>query len=182
MIDGAERIKAADIIAMNQQPNQQKKPEEQDKYNPYDPIAVKLHNIKIAQKSYNTNKDFYRHVFRHKLTDEEFDNWWYGLDSSRPAQKPGQPYDQTAAHNAWANQMTLRNLTSLNSFKPIDPVARQNWANQVMSKAINYYTNGSVNRDMSLADYFKNLSYLNNRIHEMNLIRAEKAAESSNVE
>ena len=170
MLQGAEKIKARDLMQLNQHLSQPQTPkkEEDDKYNPYDPISVKLHNMRNSQKAYMTNMEFFKHVFRHRLTPEQFDNWWYGTQSNA-TRYGNKPIDQAQAQQMWAKQMSEANYNILMQFRPYDKDAVRSWMNQRALEAFNNYTKGTVTKDMSLADFMRNLRYLDTRNHELNL-------------
>lgn len=175
MMKGAEQIKAKDLMQLNQHLNQpQPKKQEDTRYNPYDPISVRLHSMRQSQKAYTTNMNFFKHVFRHRLTPEQFDNWWYGTQSNA-ARYSGKQVDQAAAQQMWAKQMSEINYNSLLQFRPYDKDAVRNWMNQKALEAINNYTKGTVTKDMSLADFMRNLRYLDTRNHELNLEAQQRA-------
>ena len=175
MMKGAEQIKAQDLMQLNQHLSQQpSKKQEDTRYNPYDPISVRLHSMRQSQKAYTTNMNFFKHVFRHRLTPEQFDNWWYGTQSNA-VRYSGKQVDQATAQQMWAKQMSEANYSSLLQFRPYDKDAVRNWMNQKAIEAINNYTKGTVTKDMSLADFMRNLRYLDTRNHELNLEAQQKA-------
>lgn len=177
MLAGAARIKAQDLMQINQHlVNQQpaKKAQEEARYNPYDPIGARLQQMKTSQKAYTTHMDFFKHVFRRVLTPEEFDNWWYGTQTNA-AQYSGRQVDQATAQQMWARQMSEANFNSLQLYTPYNRVEDVARFNQAALTAINGYTKGTVTRDMSLAEFMRNLRYLDTRNHELNLEAQQRA-------
>ena len=181
MMDGAKRIMGRDLMELNKDLAQpQQKQEAEEKYNPYDPIACRVHAMKEEKKAYNTNMEFFRYALRHKFNDEEFNAWWFGtpLQSHTAANNSQQMMDQQQAYarDIWAQQMTARNIQYLENFVPFDPIREREWANTVMYNAINQFTQGSVTRDMSAMAMMENLVFLNNRIHMMEVERQQAEA------
>ena len=103
------------------------------------------------------------------MTDEQFDNWWYGTSTSR------QPQTQAEANRNWAMQMTELSVQELSKVIPYDPVQLSQYYNNMALSAINAFTQGTMKKDMSAKEVWDNLGYLSSRIHEMNLEEQKKA-------
>lgn len=141
-------------------------------YNPYDPISVKLYNMKQIESGYNTNMEFFKYALRHKFqSNEQFDNWWYGTKSQADFVKNrnNPEYYRNYQESSWKRQMTENNISNLNRFVPLDNQIVAQQYNQRAYQEINKFTNGNLNQNMSMTDIVNNLSYLDNRIHEMNV-------------
>ena len=177
MLEGAARIKAQDLLQLNQHlaavPQQTKK-QEDARYNPYDPISARLHQMRTSQKAYETHMGFFKHVFKHQMSPEQFDNWWYGTQTNA-IRYSGRQVDQATAQRLWARQQSESNFNLLQQFQPFDKAASEVWFNRTALTAINGYTKGTVTRDMSLADFMQNLRYLDTRNHELNLEAQQRA-------
>ena len=182
MLRGAEAIKAKDLQNLNKElakPVKKQQTQDNTKYNPYDPISRKLYQMKNEQKNYLTHMDFFKHVFRNILSPEQFDNWWYGTRTNA-IRYSGKQVDPNEAQKIWSRQMSENNYNSLLQFKPYDPEVMKAWFNRTATAAINGYTKGTVSKDMSLADFMRNLAYLDTRNHELNL-EAQQRANQQNM-
>lgn len=175
MLKGAEALKAKDLMNLNKQNMPQQKPKEQPiRYNPNDPIGMKLYRMKTDQKNYVNHMNFFKHVFRHQMTPEQFDNWWYGTQTNA-IRLTGRKVDSATAQQLWSQQMSENHLNTLRQFKPYDPVMMRNWFERTAIQAVNNFTKGTVKKDMSLAEYMQNLRYLDTRMHELNLEQQQRA-------
>lgn len=176
MMDGAKRLMGIDLAELNKDLAQPEKPKEvEEKYNPYDPLATRLHQMKEEKKAYNTNMEFFKYALRHKMNDEEFNAWWFGTPMNHTVNNNPQMVDQRQAYSRdiWIQQMTARNIQYLDHYVPFDPIKEREWANAVMYNAINQFTQGTVRRDMSAMEMMENLYFLNNRIHVMEVERQQ---------
>jgi len=178
MMDGAKIIMGRDLVEINKDLAKPPEPEkeEDDNYNPYDPISTRLHNMKQQKKEYEANMNFFRYVSRNKMTDEEFNSWWFGTPMMN------QTTQQTEAQNLmarerWAREMHNRHMERLSTFQPLDPIKERDYANAVMYNAINQFTQGSVTQDMSLEDFMANLYFLKTRMSLMEIDEQRRQAE-----
>lgn len=174
MMRGIKRLEAYDFCMLNKHMYADKleenKPKEEElpPYNPNDPISVRLHQMKAAERDYNNNKEFFHHFLRHKMTDEEFDNWWYGTKTNPMNSQMA----QEQAHNEWVKQMHIRHLQFLHTLQPINYAQEAARCRQIMAQRLREYENGLVRPDMSLAEYMEVLGYLAvTKPHELNLQR-----------
>lgn len=166
MIQGIDKIKAYELCLLNQHLDDSKPKEEPTlpPYNPNDSISVKLHQMKAAERDYNNHKEFFRHLLRHKLTDVEFDHWWYGTRGN-----PNTQMTQEEMNRNWAQQMHLKHLQFLNTLVPINYAQQGAICRQMMNQKLREYDNGLVRPDMSLAEYMNVLGYLSvTKPHELN--------------
>lgn len=139
-------------------------------FNPYDPISVKLYNMKQSEKGYNTNMEFFRYALRHKFTsNEQFDNWWYGTQSQAEfvRNRNNPEFYRNYQESSWKRQMTEQNVANLSKFVPLDHNLIAQQYNQRAQQEIEKFTKGNLNSNMSMAEVVNNLPYLDNRIHEM---------------
>ena len=173
LLSRAKKLQYEDIVNLNrgilETKNEQKPQNNLPPLNPNDPISVKLWQMKYTENQYNNHKEFYRNIFRSKMTDEQFDNWWYGTSTSR------QPQTQAEANRNWAMQMTELSVQELSKVIPYDPVQLSQYYNNMALSAINAFTQGTMKKDMSAKEVWDNLGYLSSRIHEMNLEEQKKA-------
>ena len=169
LLDRAKKLKSEDLINLNRgilEPEKEEKPKNNlPPYNPNDPISVKLWQMKY----FENHKEFYRNVFRSTMTDEQFDNWWYGTNTSKKS------VSQADANRNWANQMTELSIQELNKVVPIDPVKMAQQANNIAAAAINNFTKGTMRHDMTAKEAWDNIGYLVSRVHELNLEEQKKA-------
>jgi hypothetical protein len=180
MMDGAKRIMAKDMMDINKDlaPTEPIKKDKDDQYNPYDPISCRVHQMKEEQKYYNLNMEFFKHAFRYKMNEEQFNSWWFGtpLNNSQNMTADLEAKRQAQAREAWVSQMTDRNMAILDQFVPFDPMQEREWANTQLANAIHQFTKGSVTQDMNLYDYMANMGYLYTRMHEMELEKQQAEA------
>lgn len=176
LMNGIKRLQEKDFVKINEQlidqPTKQNNSSQLPNYNPYDPISMKLYNMKQAENGYNTNMEFFRYALRHKFSsNEQFDNWWYGTKSQADFVKNQRnpEYYRNYQESSWKRQMTEQNINNLSRFVPLDNQEVANQYNQRAYKEINKFTNGSLSSNMKMSDVVNNLSYLDNRIHEMNV-------------
>ena len=169
MLNGCRDLKAKDLLMLNQpmQPKKKQQPK-QESYNPYDPIAVRLHNMREAQDNYQRNMDFWKYVYRNTMTPEQFDNWWYGTKTN-VSRLSGRQMDSKEAHQAWVNNAVAANIRTLEGFVPYDPVAIGQRLEARQVNALREFSNNSFRKDMSLAEYMEALAYMDARIHELNV-------------
>ena len=170
----AKKLKSEDLLNLNRgilETQKEEKPKNNNlpQYNPNDPLSVKLWQIKYMENQYNNHKEFYRNVFRSTMTDEQFDNWWYGTNTIN------KQVTQAEANRNWARQMTDISIQELNKAVPIDPVQMAQQANNRASTAINNFTKGTMRHDMSAKEAWDNIGYVVSRVHELHLEEQKKA-------
>lgn len=174
LMNGIKVLQEKDFVKINESLTQNTSSSQQQlpPYNPYDPISVKLHNMKQMESGYNTNMEFFKYALRHKFqSNEQFDNWWYGTKSQADFVKNrnNPEYYRNYQESSWKRQMTENNVSTLSRFIPLDNQIVAQQYNQRAYQEINKFTNGNLNQNMTMTDIVNNLSYLDNRIHEMNV-------------
>lgn len=176
LMDGIKTLRGNDLLKINKpllEDNTSKNQythNNEPNYNPYDPISVKLYNMKQYEKNYNTNMEFFRYALRYKFaSDDQFDNWWYGTKSQADFIKNQKDPNFYRSHqeSSWKRQMTEQNITNLGRFVPLDHNVIAQEYNKRAQQEINNYTKGNITSNMSMTDVMNNLPYLDNRIHEM---------------
>lgn len=174
MLEAGRKMKAEDLLNINKGLVEESKTNVDNTplpaVNPYDPISVRVFQAKLAERQYNNYKAFFRDVFRSRMNDEEFDNWWYGTNTANSRK----PMTQLEANRAWAKQMTDLNIQELNKVRILDPVQTAQYYNNLELAAINNFTKGTMRKDMSAKEAWDNIGYLVNRIHEMNMEEQKK--------
>lgn len=142
-----------------------KERDELENYNPYDPMSVRIYNIKKQKKIQQDQYDFYHHALGGSVSDKEFDKWWYGNNSS----SSNVEQDPRKTRRTWIKQMTENNMKQALQIKPIDHDAIRRHMMNMTWKAVNDFDKGYMDGCTSLKDYFDRLHYLNVRVHEENL-------------
>ena len=171
---GIDRIFAREMAELNQHmiPREEEpKPEPQlPPWNPNDPVTVKLYKMREQEKEYQHHKDFFRYLARHTMTDEQFDNWWYGTNTTvRQNQTQLSREDQ---HRLWAKDMSRRHLQFLQTLQPINYAQQGELWRAEAIKRLREYDRGLEPADLSLTEFFNRLGYLAVvRPHELELKR-----------
>ena len=179
LITGAEQLKAIDtikindLVVKNKSSDNKKSSEVPIKYNPYDSLSSKLYYMKEAEKAYNTNMEFFKHVFRNMMTPEQFYCWWYG--SKQNSDKVQNMYNYNSyqsspsSMDSYREEMTRRNLSVLNSLVPINNQAIADAYQKRALQEINKFSGGIINKNTSLYDLMQNLPYLYNKSIETDI-------------
>lgn len=177
LMEGIKVLQGKDLLKINEPLLGKSSPQSPEvnnstglNYNPYDPISIKLYNMKQSERGYNVNKEFFKYALRHKFqTDEQFDNWWYGTQSNAEFVKNQSNPDfyRNYRESSWKRQMTEQNIANLSRFVPLNHQLVAQQYNQRAQQEIEKFTKGNIQPNMSMSTVVNNLSYLDNRIHEM---------------
>lgn len=142
--------------------------DQQDYYNPYDPMSVRMYEYRQAQKKQKQQYDLYRTILGDRVTDEEFDQWWYGSTNTMRSGNPTQQ-DIADTKRRWKDQMQANHMYKLNNAVPIDQKALSNQFMQRTNAAIREFDRGTMDNCSSVQEFFDNLGYLMVRISEENI-------------
>ena len=139
--------------------------EEDDNYNPYDPVSVRIHEIKKQQRQARNQYRFYKKAYRNLMSESQFDNWWFGGQMNVPNVKLT-PLQQRMNY---VYRMTEMNMNSINTlFAPVDYEARRRAMIAQENKAFRDFDKGCMEGCTSLRDYFDRLGYLMSMVAEDN--------------
>ena len=144
-----------------------KEQEELDKYNPYDPVQVRMHEYKVAQKMQQNQYDIFRQAYGSAITDEQFDSWWY-CNSPKANSNPTSE-DMLETKIAWRRKMTEDHINRLSMIVPIDQDAVRNDFLAKAGNAVREFDQGYMEGCNNLQDFFDRLGYLNVRVSEDNI-------------
>lgn len=173
MEKGVAKILAKEMMELNRHldPN---KPVEQvpelPSYNPFDAVSVKLYNMKKAEREYTIHKNFFKHVLRHRMTEVEFENWWYGTETN-----PQKIQSQQDQHELWARDMHNRHLQFLHTLQPVNYAQQGAICRQIMIQRLREYDKGLEKPNLSLPECVALWGYLGGvRPHELNLEKQQR--------
>ena len=169
---GIDRILAKEMVELNSHinpdPEQPKSEPQLPPWNPNDPVTVKLYRMREQEKAYQNHKDFFRYLTRHSLTDEQFDNWWWGTNTT--VRQPQKQLTKEEQHRLWAQDMSRRHLQFLNSLQRVDYAQQGELWRAEAIKRLREYDRGLEPADLSLTEFFNRLGYLAIvRPHELEL-------------
>lgn len=142
--------------------------DQQDTYNPWDPMSVRMYEYRQQQKRQQQQYDIFRTALGGRVTDEEFDKWWYGNTTSM---RNGNPTQQDIAETKrrWRDQMYMNHMYKLNTATPVDPAVVSDRFTAGVNAAIRDFDHGVMDNCNNVKDFFDNLGYLNVRISEQNI-------------
>lgn len=172
---GMKKIEALEFCELNKHMYQEEsEPKNEEpvlpKYDPNDAVSVKLHSLREYEREYNNHKNFYRHVLRHRCTEEEFDNWWYGTSTKVAGQ-----IDAEKEEEQRIKEMHRRHLQFLHTLQPVNYAEQGAICRQMMINRLREYDKGLETPDMSLSDCMALLGYLGIvRPHEINMERQQR--------
>ena len=147
--------------------------DQQDTYNPWDLMSVRMYEYRQQQKKQQQQYDIFRTALGGRVTDEEFDRWWYGNSSGMRNGNPTQQ-DIEETKRRWKEQMHANHLYRLNTAVPIDQAAISSNFIARANAAVREFDRGSMDNCSSMKDFFDNLGYLNVRISEQNIEKQRK--------
>lgn len=143
---------------------------DEENYNPFDPVSVRIHDIKVKQRQQKDQYKFYKRAYRNLMSESQFDNWWFGYDNNPKVQLT--PLQQRIRY---VDRMTEMNMEMLRTnLVPIDYVARAKAYNDAIEKSFREFDEGYIKKEDSLADCFDKLSYLMVRVNDLELEEQRK--------
>lgn len=138
--------------------------EEEENYNPYDPISVRIHEVKVQQRQAREQYNFYKKAYRNLMSETQFDNWWFGGSTNVPNRQLT-PLQQRLNYVYRMTEMNMNML--MTQLIPIDyEQVRKNFINAEY-KAYREFDQGCMEGVSSLKEYFDRLGYLMCRVDEM---------------
>ena len=143
---------------------------DEENYNPFDPVSVRIHDIKVKQRQQKDQYKFYKRAYRNLMSESQFDNWWFGYDNNPKVQLT--PLQQRIRY---VDRMTEMNMEMLRTnLVPVDYVARAKAYNDAIEKSFREFDEGYIKKEDSLADCFDKLSYLMVRVNDLELEEQRK--------
>ena len=153
-----------------------KEKEELEKYNPWNPLDVRLHELKVQNALARAQHDIFREAYGGMVTDEQFDSWWYGRPKS---EAPDTDYQYQK--DAWRRQMMAQHISRLDQMIPIDPKVIQANMMQQVHNSVHQFDQGYMDDCKDLKDFFDRLGYLNVRVSEENVEKQRRGDISSTI-
>ena len=139
-------------------------------YNPYDPYQAREHYRKLEEAKYEHQYKYFRQLLSKKMTEDEFNDWWYQLTGQRRNYKPRQlteeeRFQQYLDHK---RMLTARHMQFLDSLVPVDTeVRRANYLN-FCENSWQELTDGVLDHG-SLRDFCNNLSHVKYKMADMHI-------------
>lgn len=136
-------------------------------FNPYDPLSVQRYYYKQRQKELRNQYSVFRTGVGKRMTDEEFDRWWnYGTTELPDKNKPLTFEEAKKRRIKELNAMTARHSMILYNAVPINYGAMANrFLNNAYGK-IREFEQGWMDDCKGLQMVFDKLGYLVNRVRE----------------
>lgn len=153
-----------------------KEKEELEKYNPWNPLEVRLHELKVQNNLAKAQHDIFREAYGDMVTDEQFDAWWYGRPKSEVPET-----DYQYQKDSWRKQMMEQHIVRLNQMVPMDPKVVQERMMQQIHNNVYQFDQGYMDDCKDLKDFFDRLGYLNVRISEENIEKQRRGDMSSTI-
>ena len=150
---------------------------EEARYNPWDPMSRRMHELRQYQKMRRNQYDIFRMGIGNRMTDQEFNKWWYGIDNSRGAGSTNKPLTKRERIRQRMNELkyyTEQNIASLDRFRPIDYEAIGRAWDQAIIRRFREFDEGYIKKDDSLAQVFNKLGFLLMKIGDENIERQRK--------
>lgn len=132
------------------------------------PMDIRLHNSRVIEKERKDQYSIYRAAYKTRMTDEEFDNWWFnGNTASKKKERTDDDiiFEKEQARRALGEQrqMILQDLV------PIDQNRLAQARLSGMAKAVHDFDEGWMDGCTSLMDFFDRLGYLDMKCHEITI-------------
>ena len=139
-------------------------------YNPYDPYQARMHYAKLERAKDEYQYKYFRQLMAKKMTEDEFNDWWYQRTGQRRNYKPRQlteeeRFQQYLDHK---RMLTARHMQFLDSLVPVDTeVRRANYLN-FCENSWQELTDGVLDHG-SLRDFCNNLSHVKYKMADMHI-------------
>lgn len=149
--------------------------QELNKFNPYNPMDVRLHELKMEERMRQNQYNFFRDACGGSLSDEQFDRWWYQADPSSMPTNIRTEEDLIRQRKQWRHNMGLRHREILDTFQPLDHEKLRETRIQAINNAVRDFDKGTMEGCTSLKDFFDRLGYLGVRMCEENIAKQRAA-------
>lgn len=131
-------------------------------YNPYDPNSVYMYNKVKHQKEIDKQYNLYRRIFGGTMTDEQFDNWFYG--PKQDEFKEPTLEEQIAQRRKYLNNMTDNSIKFLSTISPLDYDAITNEKIRRFNESFYKFDEGLLTNATSLKDIIRALPILERKL------------------
>ena len=175
-----ERDKDIKLMQVKKMEEYAKEQEELNKFNPYNMMDARLHEMRMEDKLKRDQYEIFRSAYGGAVSDEEFDRWWYKSNPQAiPNDRPRSEEDLIAQRKQWRSNMGQNHAYVLQNAKPIDPEQVRIYKTNKINEIIHNFDKGIMDKCTSLRDVFDNLGYLRVRVCEDNI--EKQRAEAMNA-
>lgn len=139
-------------------------------YNPYDPYQAREHYRKLELAKDEHQYKYFRWLMSKKMTETEFNDWWYQRTGQRRNYKPRQLTEEEQFQQYLDNKrmLTARHMQYLDSLVPVNTeVRRANFLN-FCENTWQGITDGVLDHG-SLRDFCNNLSHVKYKMADMHI-------------
>lgn len=130
------------------------------------PMEVRLHETRMIEKKKKDQYSIYKAAFKMRMTDEEFDNWWYQNDISRRKPVPKTEDDLIFEVEQRRRALGEQRQIMLADLGPVDYNRRAQMVLENARRAARDFDEGYMDGCTSLKDFFDRLGYLDMKCHE----------------
>lgn len=147
---------------------------EESYYNPWDPMSRRMHELRQYQKLRRNQYDIFRMGIGKRMSDTEFNKWWYGVDSRSAGSIKAKPLTREERIKQRKKELkyyTEQNIASMERFRDIDYQEIGKRWDQAIARRFHEFDEGYIKNDDSLAQVFNKLGFLLMKIGDENIER-----------
>lgn len=149
----------------------EKEQQELYRYNPYNSMEYRLHELKVEERMRRNQYDVFRSAYASTVSDQQFDQWWYRGNYASMPNRPRTDEELLEQRKQWRYNMGLQHYQILSTFQPLDHEKIKQEKTRKINQLVYEFDRGTMEGCKDLKDFFDRLGYLSVRLCEENIAR-----------